>query len=1026
MAGAWITNGGACPRSRLSAVFLASSAMTLVAMPAFAQEASPAQPASADESEILVTGIRASLQSALTERRLSDNLIEVIQAQDIGKLPDQNLAEVLENIPGIQITRQAGVGTAVQIRGTDANRTEINGVSTVGSGAGRSGISFQDIPASIIASVEVIKVSEAKTIEGSVGGTINLRTIRPLSLKGPLIAGRIQFEHSDLAQTTLPRLSATIGNKWDTGIGEIGIVVSGSYNRTDVANFAPRADRDNARFASSAANLPGSNANQPFNYLQNQFLQQEVNRFNFETKTGTGTLEWKPAYNLRLYLDATVNNQQRAQAGNRVQISGTSGAVNTAFHSEFETINLGSLETPTGTVDLGSIQSSVKGTIGVVGASGGTLDPNLRTSSDTGSRITRNRIFALGSEWEGEKLKIRGEVALSTAKTVNPNFSTTLDFINPNSVQPIFGRGTLDNATPVAFDLTGGSLRAGIDTSNPLAPTTAQLLNPANYQLQQVTQGANSADNKEKAARLDFSYDTSGFISFLRSVDFGYRWNQNTAINNNFSNNISFTSNATTSAGRFNRPNGNLFSDILIAAPSNFNAADGRTLYFPDFLIIDGGKSFNDPAGVLATLNTAITASNALRPTLPQVPLLAGPTESASGFFNIRETTNALYLQMNGDGNIFGIPARGNLGLRWVSTSLTSTGNNVVNGVAVGQIVKSSKYSFFLPRFSLVLEPAEKVLIRAGIARDIRRPNFDSLSTSYSYSNSATGVVSGGNPDLVPESVWSFDLSSEYYFAPSSLISVGVFHKKRTNLFADTLQAAPTIGTSASGNPQFSIDPTCPGGGIFNPLPDRNLFASPPGNGICQGLQSTFNVPGSTTQTGIEVVFQHDLSAYESQLGFASGFGFIGNFTYQKVGGAKSYNNAALDVGRNIDVALGFARGSLSNVAPLTNLSELAYNTTLFYDKYGLNVRLRYTWRSSYSVSASEQQFRWNLPVVAGARGQLNASINYDITPNINIGIEGINLTRSDQQLYCVNDGAVLCFQGLTDRRLTAGVSVRF
>lgn len=1006
---------------RFSALLMAGTALAMTATPASAQSAGEPE---AEEDVIVVSGIRGSLQSALSEKRSSDNLVEVIQAEDIGKLPDQNLAEVLENVTGVQITRQAGVGTAVQIRGTDANRTEINGVSTVGSGAGRSGISFEDIPASIIASVEVVKVPEAKTIEGSVGGTINLRTIRPLDLREPLIAARVQMENSDLAQSTLPRISASLGNKWDTGIGEIGIVLSGSYSRTEVASFAPRVDLDNARIASSAANLPGSNANQAFNYLQVQFLQQEVNRFNYETKTGTAALEWKPSDNLKLYFDATVNNQERAQAGNRVQVSGTSGAVNTAFHTGFQTINLGTIEDEQdGIIDLGTIQATTGGTIGVVGASGQTLDPNLRMSSDTGSRITRNRIYDIGFEWEGEKLSVHGELALSTAKSRTPNFSTTLDFINPNSVQPRFGAGTLDNATPVAFDLTGGSIQAGIDTSSPFAPTTAQLLDPANYQLQQVQQSANTADNEEKAARLDFNYDTSDLNSIINSIDFGYRWNQTTAVRNNFVNTISLTNNSTGSSSRFNRPEGNLFSDILIAAPSNFNAADGRTLFFSDFLIIDGGRAFNDPTGVLQTLNNAITASNTANPQFPAVPQLAGPTESAIGFFRIKETTHAAYFQMNGEGDIFGMPARGNLGLRWLDTKLSSTGNNVVNNVAAGQIVRTSSYNFLLPRLSMVLEPAEDVIVRAGIARDIRRPDFDSLTTSYSFPGSATGVTTGGNPNLIPEAVWSFDLSGEYYFAPSSLLSIGVFHKKRTNLFADTVDAAPSIGTSPAGNPQYSIDPTCPGGGIYNPLADRNLFATPGGNGICQGLQSKFNVPGSTTQTGVEIAFQHDLSAYEDALGFASGFGVIGNFTYQKVGGAKSYLNQVLDVGRRTDEALGFARGSLSDVAPLTNLSKFAYNATLFYDKFGINARLRYTWRSSF---ANSDQFRWNMPIIAGARGQLNASLNYDITDNINIGIEGINLLRGDQKLFCVNENAVLCFQGLTDRRITGGVSVKF
>ena len=1006
---------------RFSASLLACTALTMTGTQAWAQSAAEPE---ADEEVIVVSGIRGSLQSALAEKRSSDNLVEVIQAEDIGKLPDQNLAEVLENVTGVQITRQAGVGTAVQIRGTDANRTEINGVSTVGSGASRSGISFEDIPASIIASVEVVKVPEAKTIEGSVGGTINLRTIRPLDLREPLIAARVQMENSDLAESTLPRISASLGNKWDTGIGEIGIVLSGSFSRTEVANFAPRVDLDNARLASNAANLPGSNANQNFNYLQVQFLQQEVNRYNYETKTGTAALEWKPSDNLKLYFDATVNNQERAQAGNRVQVSGTSGAVDTAFHTGFQTINLGTVEDEQdGVVDLGTIQATTGGTIGVVGASGQTLDPNLRMSSDTGSRVTRNRIYDLGFEWEGEKLSVHGEVALSTAKSRNPNFSTTLDFINPNAVQPIFGAGTLDNATPIAFDLTGGSIQAGIDTSSPFAPTTAQLLDPANYQLQQVQQSANTSDNEEKAARLDFSYDTTDLNNFIYSVDFGYRWNETTAIRNNFVNTISLTNNSTGSASRFNRPEGDLFEDILIAAPSNFNAADGRDLFFSDFLIIDGGKAFNDPTGVLQTLNAAITASNAANPQFPAVPQLAGPTESAIGFFRIKESTHAAYFQMNGEGDIFGMPARGNVGLRWLNTKLSSTGNNVVNNAATGQIVRTSSYNFLLPRFSLVLEPADDVFVRGGIARDIRRPDFDSLTTSYSFPGSATGVTTGGNPNLIPEAVWSFDLSGEYYFAPSSLFSIGLFHKKRTNLFADTVNAAPAIGTSPAGNPQYSIDPSCPGGGIYNPLADRNLFATPGGNGICQGLQSKFNVPGSTTQTGVEIAFQHDLSAYEDTLGFASGFGVIGNFTYQKVGGAKSYLNGVLDVGRRTDTALGFARGSLSDVAPLTNLSKFAYNATLFYDKFGFNARLRYTWRSSY---ANSDQFRWNMPIIAGARGQLNASLNYDITDNINVGVEGINLLRADQKLFCVNNNAVLCFQGLTDRRITGGVSVKF
>jgi len=141
-----------------------------------------AQDSGDGEDVVIATGIRQSLANAIVEKREADSLIEVIFAEDIGKLPDQNLAEVLENITGVQITREAGVGTGVQIRGTDENQIQINGVTTVGAGNARNGISFEDIDASIIAGLEVIKAPESSTIEGAVGGTVNLRTIRPLDL----------------------------------------------------------------------------------------------------------------------------------------------------------------------------------------------------------------------------------------------------------------------------------------------------------------------------------------------------------------------------------------------------------------------------------------------------------------------------------------------------------------------------------------------------------------------------------------------------------------------------------------------------------------------------------------------------------------------------------------------------------------------------------------------------------------------------------------------------------------------------
>ena len=150
-----------CGRKYLRAALLAGVALPLSLTATAQDDAAADAEEEARQDVVVVTGIRSSLASALEEKRAAANLKEVIQAEDIGKLPDQNLAEVLENITGVQITRTAGVGTGVQIRGTNSNRTEINGVSTVGSGSGRGGISFEDVSASMIAAVEVTTAPEA-------------------------------------------------------------------------------------------------------------------------------------------------------------------------------------------------------------------------------------------------------------------------------------------------------------------------------------------------------------------------------------------------------------------------------------------------------------------------------------------------------------------------------------------------------------------------------------------------------------------------------------------------------------------------------------------------------------------------------------------------------------------------------------------------------------------------------------------------------------------------------------------------
>ncbi|WP_017446342.1 TonB-dependent receptor [Gayadomonas joobiniege] len=944
-----------------------------------------------EELEVItVSGIRSALSSALLEKRDSDNLVEVIQAEDIGKLPDQNLAEVLENITGVQITRSAGVGTGVQIRGTNANRTEINGVSTVSSGAGRSGINFEDVSASIIAGVEVTKSPDAKTIEGSVGGTINLRTIRPLRLTDTLASVRVQVESSSLStEGVKPRFSGSYGDNWKIEYGKLGVVVSASYAEQDVTAFRPRADRDHV-VTSDGGTL---NA-QAFDFLGIQFLNQDYDNHEYKTINLAGTLEWAPNADTKVYLDAVINDQQRNSDGISVQASGVSDLIGVSVPSAFETVNFGVLDGQ----DLGTIKAAIKGVIPV---EEGGADPNLRFAGDTSSRDTKSEIFRLGGDWQGETIKVALEASSSRSDSSTPRINATLNFINPNAAI----NDSNENGTPFIYDLTGGSLAFGIAFGSANAPDQADLLQPENYLLRSVATSGDIAENTEDALRADFIYDLDW--SLLTTLDFGYRHSVATSMTDQIRSNVNLRS-------YDDSPRGNLFSELLTPGPDNFGEADGRSLFVKDYLMINPDMIAADQAGVLRTLNEAVTEHGG------SIPITA-PTSEVDAFFDIEETTDAFYLQANFSTDYI----RGNFGARYLTTEVASTGNSTTTDAngnpTVSKVTTVGDYDFLLPRINIVADVTDDVVVRAGWGKDIRRPDFNALSTSVTYSTSPNPPVQIGNPNLEPEEVTSIDVSAEWYFAQASVVSIGYFHKTRKNLFAaqfeDPYEDPETGFRDTEG-------PDCEQGGIWNPIADINVFG-PVGVGVCVPWATTINDTGTTSQKGIEMAVQYDLSGFEKNLGWASGFGILANYTKQEFSGGEAVDSATSRANAVFAATTGIDDIQVTALHGLPDLSENAYNFTLYYEKYGLSARMRYTWREAYRSEdfGSTSSYPWGFMVIQEDRGQLNASINYDLTDQLSIGLEGVNLTESEVSQSCVNGGALLCFQGLTDRRITLGAS---
>lgn len=467
----------------------------------------------------------------------------------------------------------------------------------------------------------------------------------------------------------------------------------------------------------------------------------------------------------------------------------------------------------------------------------------------------------------------------------------------------------------------------------------------------------------------------------------------------------------------FDSPNGSLFSDLLVAGPSNFADADGRGLAFRNFLLIDPNRSFNDPDGTYDIIQAAfLNTENEV--------VLSEPSNDPDAFFDINETTHAVYGQANFE---FG-PVRGNLGARWISTEIQSIGNTVFPDGTVNSVVTSGTYQEFLPRFNVAVDLSDDLVLRGSWSEDLNRPDFNALSSSVSFGTSSTAPVSVGNPNLAPETVTSFDASLSWYFAPAAVLSVGAFYKERTNIFVTTLDEAEVTPGGSSG--LKDITPPCEGGGIFNPIADQGVFVTGVSEqGICVDLLTQTNDSGTTKQKGIEVAFQYDLSSFEDVLGFASGFGIIANYTYQEFSGGEGLQTSSAR-GTDILESSSGLTGPFFAPQGLLDFSKNAYNVTLFYEKYGLSARARYTWRDAFrtldTAGGASIGSTLGFSTVTAARGQLNASINYDITENISVGVEGVNLMKDDIEQFCVNDGAQFCFQGLPDRRITFGATVRF
>lgn len=349
---------------------------------------------------------------------------------------------------------------------------------------------------------------------------------------------------------------------------------------------------------------------------------------------------------------------------------------------------------------------------------------------------------------------------------------------------------------------------------------------------------------------------------------------------------------------------------------------------------------------------------------------------NAPVYNGITEETIAAYASLDLEGELFGMPARANVGLRYENTDVEGysvregilgfhyrnlQGMQVVYDGVVAPQTLSSSYSQFLPNFTLSFEPSSDVVLRAAYSKTIARSAVGAMFPGTNIAGRPGGpfTASQGNPGLLPYESQNLDFSAEYYYQPGSYVSVGVFKKWVSNFIGAVQTIGPIYNvngdpvTDPSANPR----PGCPD----NVDPPTAACISQPGDPVVDfEISSTGNLRDANVQ-GLEAAVQHVFGD--------TGFGLMLNGTI---------------VDGNIDYDVYDVSG---DIFALTGLSNSA-NAVAFYEKNGIQGRVSYNWRDKFLLG-----FTAGEPIFTEAYGQIDVSASYDITDNLNVFVEGLNIT---------------------------------
>ncbi len=966
--------------------------------------------------DIVVTGIRASQARAIEVKRNADSVVEAISAQDIGKLPDVTISDSLQRIAGVQIRRDAGEGAAINIRGLPQVTTLLNGEQFLGANSVTTvQPNFTDIPSQLFSGATVFKSPTASLQQAGLSGTVDLLTRRPFDLKrGLTFSAAAEGQYGDKTKKWNPSANGLIAFHGE----RIGLLVSAAYSDLTLANsFRGIQDYGVAlKNESGSATNPGDFAvgnngvsrGTPVRNGSGAIVGYDVNG-DGDANDAFITPQSHTAWN-------RITDRQRfgANASLQFEINDALQLTADAFYTrqtqydrtagfQFQNVDwLSSPFLPTKSRDTGATSGGYN--VNTVQQYTYSL-PNFDSYSETFRTKSESQNYNLQLDWkpsETFKATVRGIYG----KAYKNRDQSYTQFSLTNGRQWAYnGVGNYPGGD-VTFNPTGYSIysdTATVDYSSG-APVfgfspgfLAQASDPSRYGLKTISSEGNVYQKGDIwALRADAEWQANDQLK----VSFGGRYGERSVNQFTFDRVSPFYAGnrdnaANPAAGclvkwkAFDVNLNDKSCPVLDAQGQAYTAGLTRQATDPIFagLIKQYALPANGAPNLYVLDPKAMDNSEAWQNKFyPGSQNLVNPALS----FDVNTRQISGYAQVSGEGELLGMPFRANGGLQVVNTKLNVRQNIVgnpqpygVSGVDAGDFVTKREFTDFLPSINIAFDVTSKLRARAAFSKTMTLLDFQQwgggLNVGYAINTTisparfeAQTATSVGNPNLNPWRATNVEGSLEYYTGRSSLVAVGAFYIAVDSFIANSTE-------------------------IRNDIPDNDGVIRRPvvTNTLAQGEGGTLK--------GIEASARQSLADYGVN-GFFGGFGVDANYTL-------SLGDAGL-----VDLA--------GNNQPFQDNSKHQVNAALWFEKYGLQARVAYNYRSKRLVSSNYGGIV-GLAQYQQPTNYLDASISYDVTPFITLYGQASNLTAETERYYLTWTDQVFN-ENIYERRFIAGARVRF